>query len=303
MPITVAAPPQHVQVFSGFDYVTVDEVRRRAYAAHSASQRLLIVDASTGKVLNQVDVGPMHGVAVDPVTGDVFTGNGTDQSISKVDPVAYKVLATVDVPGNIDAIVYDPLNRRVYADQDGGPSVYVIDASTMKRIATLTMPSDDLESPAVDPKTGVLYQNLANGGGFAVIDPQSLKVTKVVKTPQLENNHPLVFSVSANQVISGGVNGVLSAYTPDGTHLGDVKVQPHIDQCNTGSKGELIVCAGRGVVTVLQARSGAAPRLLGRLETGHRGIHTAGIDERTNDIWVVYADPRGDWVQRLKWMP
>ena len=303
MPITVAAPPQRVQIFSGFDYVAVDELRHRAYAAHSASQRLLVVDTTNGRVLDQVDVGPMHGVAVDPATGDVFTGNGSDQSLSKVGHATYKVLATVNVPGSIDAIVYDPVNRRVYADQDGGPSVYVIDGATMKLVATITMPADDLESPAVDPKTGVLYQNLANGGGFAVVDPQSLKVTKVVKTPQLENNHPLAFSVSANQVIAGGVNGVLAAYTPDGTHVGDVKAQPHIDQCNTGSKGELLVCAGRGVITVFALRSGAAPRLVGRLQSGHRGIHTVGIDERTNDIWVVYADPSGDWVQRLKWRP
>ena len=66
MPISVAAPPQRVPVFSGFDYVTIDEARHRAYAAHSASKRLLIVDTSDGKVFGQVDVGPMHGLAVDP---------------------------------------------------------------------------------------------------------------------------------------------------------------------------------------------------------------------------------------------
>ncbi|MBV8343531.1 MAG: YncE family protein, partial [Candidatus Eremiobacteraeota bacterium] len=228
MPITVAAPPQRVQVFSGFDYVTVDEARRRAYAAHTRSDRLLVVDARTGKVLAQIDVGPMHGVAVDPSSGVVFTGNGTDQTVSKVDPSAAKVLGSVNVPGNVDAIAYDPSHRRIYADQDGGGSVYVIDAATMKQVATIAMPADDLESPAVDPKTGVLYQNLANGGGFAVIDPATLKVVKVVKTPQLQDNHPLTFSPSADQVIVGGVNGVLSAYTTDGTHVGDVPVQPHI---------------------------------------------------------------------------
>src|SRR5580698_7286559 len=59
MPIVVAAPPQRVPVFSGFDYVTVDEARHRVYAAHSASKRLLIVDAATGRVAAQVDVGPI----------------------------------------------------------------------------------------------------------------------------------------------------------------------------------------------------------------------------------------------------
>ncbi len=303
MPITLAAPPQRVQVFGKFDYVAVDEARHRAYAAHTGSDRLLIVDTLSGKVLGQVDVGPMHGVAVDPNTGAVFTGDGTDQAISQVDPAKMHVVAHVAVPGNVDAIAYDPSHRRIYADQDGGGSVYVIDAVTMKQVATIAMPADDLESPAVNPKTGVLYQNLANGGGFAIIDPATLKVVKVVKTPQLQDNHPLTFSRSADQVIVGGVNGVLSAYTADGTHVGDVAVQPHIDQCSTGSRGDLVVCAGRGIVTVVAVKSGAAPRLVGRLDTGHQSLKAVGIDEATNDIWVVYADTRGDWVQRLKWTP
>ena len=128
LPIAVAAPPQPVQIFSGFDYVTIDEARHRAYAAHTASKRLLIVDTTTGKVTGQVDVGPMHGSAVDPATGDVFTGNGTDRTLlARSTGTTMKVLATVDVPGNIDAIAYNPSNGRIYADQDGGGYVYVID--------------------------------------------------------------------------------------------------------------------------------------------------------------------------------
>ncbi len=303
MPISAAAPPERVPVFSGFDYVAIDERRHRAYAAHTASKRLLIVDTGDGQVAGQVDVGPMHGLAVDPETGIVFTGNGTDQTLSKVDPASLRVLGTVDVPGSIDAIAYDPSRRIVYADQDGGGSVYVIDGASMKLLATIAMPANDLESPAVDPATGVLYQNLANGGGFAVVDPVTRKVVKVVSTPQLRDNHPLVFAPAANQVIVGGINGVLSAYAADGTHVGDAQVQPRIDQCSTGSRGSLVVCAGRGIVTVVAVESGTAPRVVGRFDTGHQGLHTVGIDESTGDIWVVYADAGGDWVQRLKWAP
>ena len=301
MPI-VAMPPERVPIFSGFDYVTIDEARHRVYAAHTASRRLLVVDSTSGKVVAQVVVGPMHGSAVDPVSGDVFTGNGTDQTISRVDATTLKVGATANVSGNVDAIAYDPLHRRIYADQDGGGSVYVIDAATMKTIATVTMPSPDLESLAVDPATGFVYQNLPSGG-FAVIDPASLKVVKVVVTPQLEKNHPLVFSRAANQIVAGGTNGVISAYTTSGDHVGDATVQEHVDQCSTGSQGKLIVCAGRGVVTVAALASGAAPRVVGRLDTGHTGVHTVGIDESSGEIWIVYTDQSGDWVQRLKWNP
>lgn len=97
MPITVAAPPQRVPVFSGFDYVAVDEQHHRAFAAHTASQRLLIVNTANGRVLTQVNVGPMHGVAVDPASGMVFTGNGTDDTVSKVNPATGQVVANVKV--------------------------------------------------------------------------------------------------------------------------------------------------------------------------------------------------------------
>ena len=303
MPLVVAAPPQSVPSYGHFDYVTVDQRRDRVYAAHTSAERLLIVDGASGRVRGQVDVGPMHGVAVEPITGDVFTGNGTDQSVSKVDPVAMRVIATVNVPGNVDAIAYDPVRHRVYADQDGGPHIYVIDGRTMRLLATLTMPADDLESPSVDPATGVVYQNLANGGGFAIIDPRTMRIVHVVKTPQLVDNHPLVFSPAAGQVIVGGKNGLLSAYTAQGAHIGDVRVQPDIDQCNSGSRGLLIACAGKGIVTIVGVKRGAAPTLLARLDTGHRGMHTVDIDEATGDVWVVWADASGEWVQRLNWRP
>jgi DNA-binding beta-propeller fold protein YncE len=303
MPIAVAAPPERVPAFSGFDYMTVDETRHRVYAAHGKSDRLLVVDSATGTVTGQVDVGPMHGLAVDPPTGVVFTGNGTDQTVSKVDPVAMQVLASVTVPGNIDGMAYDPTRGRIYADQDGGGNVYVIDGKTMKLIGTIAMPADDLESISVDPATGTIYQNLANGGGFAIVDPGTLGVLKVVKTPQLEKNHPLVFAPAANQVIVGGINGVVSAYTPDGTLVGNASVQPHIDQCSTGAKGALVACAGQGIVSILAVTSGAAPKVVATVDTGHRGIHTIGIEEGAGNVWVVWSDAKGDWVQRLHYSP
>ena len=303
MPLAVAAPPQPVHVFSGFDYVTVDQARHRVFAAHYRSHRLLVVDASAGTVSGQVDVGPMAGSAVEPETGDVFTGNGTDDTVTKVDPVAMKVLATVDVPGNVDALAYDPKTNRIFADQDGGGDVYVIDATTMKLLGSISIPNADLESVAVDPNTGTVYQNLAKGGGFAIIDGAAMKVVKTVLTPQLERPHPLVYSAAAKQVVTGGVNGVISAYTLDGTHVGDTQVQPRIDQCSTGTEGKLIACAGRGILTVLAPVAGAAPKLLATLDTGHGGLHTVGMDESTGDVWIVWSDDKGDWVQRLKWSP
>jgi YVTN family beta-propeller protein len=302
VPTLVALPPHTVPVVGRFDYVTTDPARGRVYAAHTGSEALLIVNAKTGQVLGQVQVGPIHGVAVDPADGSVYTGNGTDQTVAKVDPVAKKVIASVNVPGNVDGIVYDPALHRLYADEDSGSHVYVIDTKTMKQIATITLPSNDPEQMAIDPATHLVYQNLNDRNSIAVIDPQTLQVIKIIKTPQVVHNHPLVFSPQLNQLVVGGKNGVMAAYTPSGKLLGDGKVQSNIDQCSLGDSGDVEVCAGAGVITLVKLQRDGAPAVTATLDTKH-DVHTVGIDEQRDRVWIVYPATNGDFIEALRIAP
>jgi DNA-binding beta-propeller fold protein YncE len=302
VPTLVALPPHAVPIRSGFDYVTVDARRARVYAAHSESKTLLVADGKTGEVLGQVDVGPMHGVAVDPADGMVYTGNGTDQTISKVDPVAMKVVSSVNVPGNIDGMEYDPQLHRLYADEDGANHVFVVDTRAMKLIGTVTLPSRDPEAIGIDPTTHRVYQNLNDSDSIAVIDPRALKVVQIIKTPQLQHNHPLVFDAPLNELVVGGKNGVMSTYAPDGTHRLDGTVQPNIDQCDLGQNGDVEACAGEGVVTLVRLRVGLAPRIVA-VYKAPKGTHTVGIDEPHHRVWIVYPTQSGDFIEALRIEP
>lgn len=302
VPLLIALPPHAVPIVSRFDYVAVDARRDRVYAAHTGSETLLIVDGTTGSVLGQVDVGPMHGVAVDPADGTVYTGDGTDQTVDKVDPVSMKIVATVSLPGNVDGIAYDPQLHHLYVDQDGGPHVYVVDAAAMKLIGTITLPSNDPEAMAIDPVTHLFYQNLNDSDSIAVIDPNGLKVIKVIKTPQIAHNHPLLFSPQLDQLVVGGKNGVMSAYTPAGAHLGDGHVQPDIDQCSLGQGGDEAACAGNGVVTLIKLTRSGAPHVVATVDTKH-AVHTTAIDEPSARVWIVYAGPAGDFIEALRIAP
>lgn len=95
----------------------------------------------------------MHGVAVDPSNGHVFTGDGEANTVSAVDPVTMNVLRTVDVAATIDAIAYDPENRNIYAGEDGGTKVVVIDAATFKVRKTIIVPGHKPEYLAINPRT------------------------------------------------------------------------------------------------------------------------------------------------------
>ncbi len=302
MPLLPIAPPQAVPIYSGFDYVAIDARRRRVYAAHTASQALTIVDADSGRVLGQVRVGALHGVAVDPETGHVFTGNGTDDSISEVDPVAMKVLRSTDVGGSVDAVAYDPATGHIYGDEDDGTHIYVIDAKTMKSVGTVDLPGHKPEYLAVDPQTHDVYQNIADSSEYVVVDATTLKVKKTVPTPEIRGNHPLQYDAAHGHVLVGGQNGTVAVYDRAGTLVGKVAVQQSVDQCSLDQRSHLFACAGSGMVTLLRDNARGAPTLVAQTPVA-RGAHTVGLDEQSGAVWLVWAQSDGDYVQALKTTP
>jgi DNA-binding beta-propeller fold protein YncE len=295
--LTPAAPPQAVPVFSGFDYVTVDPQRRRVYAAHGGSNRLLIVDADTGKIAGQVRVGPVHGVAFDPASGHVFTGAG-DGVVSEVDPTTLKVLNHVDVGGSVDAIAYDPSNGRIYADEDDGTRVFVVDAKTFKLVKTIAIPGHKPEYLAINPKTHEVYQNIDSESEIAVIDPSTMAVSRTIPTPEIKHNHPLQYDAAYDQIVIAG-GGVMSAYSSGGKKLGELPAG-RFDQCDLDPTQHVLACAGDGGVTRFQLERNAAPKLLDKVAVD-AGVHTVAVDPKTHAVFAVWADRdgKGDFVQKF----
>lgn len=288
MPIIAHMPPQAVTPGGGFDYVTVDAVNRRVYAAHGGAQSLLIVDADSGKILGQVKVGPMAGVAVNPDNGHVYTGNGDGKSISEVDPVAMKVVHTVAVAGPVDAIQYDASSHRIFGDEDDGTRVFVIDATTFKQVAEITVPGHKPEYLQIDPETHNVYQNIASDGEIAVIDPKTLKVSSTFKTPELQNNHPLQYDATHHVLLAAGENNVLAVYDRSGKLLHKVSYPGHVDQCDYDASRGWLACAGGGIA--LYSFDGThAPVLAAQLAVAP-GMHTVAIDKKTGTIWGVWPD-------------
>lgn len=302
MPIAIAAPPEKVQIRGGFDYVTVDAARHRVYAAHGGNRSLMIVDSDTGKVVGQVRVGPMAGLDVNPTSGYVYTGNGIGRSVSEVDPVAQKELRSVDVAGPVDALAFDPKTSRIYADEDDGTRIFVIDAKTFKQIGTIALPGHKPEYLAVNSAKGELYQNIDTLAEFVVVDLATGKVKKTVPTPALQHNHPLQYDEAYDHILVGGTNGVLAVYDSTGKFLNQITVPARIDQCSLDQQRHLLACAGSAKITLIKDNPSGPPEIVGQIDVA-RGMHTVGIDPRTGDIWGVWADDDGDFVQRFVYTP
>ena len=285
VPVTIAQP---VNPGGGFDYITIDAERGRIYAAHAGARGLLVADADTGNTLGLVPVGPMAGVAYDKTTGLVYTGNGDSRSVSEVDPDAMKILRTVPVDGPVDAIAYDPVLGRIYADEDDGTRIFVIDTKTFTQIATIHLPGHKPEYIQVDPQTHEIYQNIATNSEIAVIDPKTFKVTRLIKTPEITNNHPLQLDAAHHDLLVAGENGVLSVYNTAGTLQYKVAYPGRVDQCDFDATRGWLACAGGGI-TLFSFDGVSAPKLLDHVDVAP-GVHNVAIDGNTGTIWVDWYD-------------
>ena len=298
MHLVPVTPPAQVETLHGFDYVTADSKARRIYAAHTASNALLVVNADTGKVIGQVEVGPLHGVAVDPDTGHVYTGNGLARSVSEVDPVSLTVVRTANVDGQVDAIAYDPVLHHIYADEDDGTHVYVVDAKTMKQIAAVPIPGHKPEFLAIDPQTHDVYQNIDNLAEVAVISGAQMKVVRTFPTAVIVKNHPLQYDAQYHVLLIGGKNGTLASYTPAGKLLTTVKIQPAVDQCALNGATHLIACAGSSKVVVVSVSPKGELAMKASLDVPE-DVHTLAFDAKNGNIWIVWGDAKGDFVQEI----
>lgn len=297
MPLVPIAPPQPVPIYSFFDYVTVDAERRRLYAAHYGSETLVVANADTGRVLGQVHVGPMDGLAVDPKTGHVFTADGTWRTVSEVDPQSMKELRTVDLPGDLDALAYDAALHRIYVDEELGTKIFVVEAKTLKLVATIHLPGHWPEYLAVDPQTHDVYQNILDKNAYAVVDTTAMRVRTVISTaPEIRRNHPLQYDVAYKEILTAG-SGKLGAYDRSGHILGRVSIQ-HVDQCDLDQASHLLACAGGGKIAVFRTQPGQAPAKLGELAVP-ADVHSVAIDSKTKYIWTVWTTPQGDFIQRF----
>jgi hypothetical protein len=247
-------------------------------------------------VLGQVRVGPLHGVAVDPATGHVFTGNGANKSVAEIDPATLTVLRTAGVAGNVDAIAYDAATGHIYADEDDGTHVYVVDAKTMTSVGTVDIPGHKPEYLAVDPATHELYQNITDLQEIAVIDPVTLTVERTIPTPAIVGNHPLQYDAAYGRLLVGGQNGTIAAYDTAGKLVGTVAIQARVDQCSLNEATHELACAGGGMLTVVRDVPAGPPEVVSQTGVA-KGVHTVGADAKAGRFWIVWSQPDGDYVQ------
>jgi DNA-binding beta-propeller fold protein YncE len=112
----------------GWDYVTVDDANRRVYISHATQVDVLDADsfALVGTIPNTPGV---HGVAIAPEAGRGYISTGKSDSAIAFDLKTMKVLGESKVGKKPDAIIYEPLTKRIYVMNGDSDDITVLNAA------------------------------------------------------------------------------------------------------------------------------------------------------------------------------
>jgi YVTN family beta-propeller protein len=190
----------------GWDYITVDAVGTRLFVSHASQVNILSTAGDSIGVIPGTN--GVHGIALVPALNKGYTSNGRANSCTVFDLKTYKVLNTISVGTNPDAIFYDEYSKKVYAFNGRSQDASVIDPGTDKVVATIALGGKP--ETGVSNDKGLVFVNSETTNEVVVINATTYKVVNRFKLEGGEEPSGLAMDVTTNRLFVGcGGNATL----------------------------------------------------------------------------------------------
>ena len=272
----------------GWDYVYVDSGARRVYI--SRGTHTVVMDADTYAAVGDIpDTQGVHGIAVATDLGRGFTSNGRSDSVTIFDLKTLKPIGNAKTDKNPDAIVYEPVSKRVFTFNGGAKNATAINAADGTVAGTLAL-NGRPEFAAVDGK-GSIFVNIEDTSELVQIDAQ--KVTEAHRWPLAPCKSPSGLSMDTKNrrlyaVCDDKVSVVVNADTGKVAATPEIGNGPDAAAFDSGTNDFFASC-GEGVLTVIHEDSPDKFTVVENVPT-KRSARTMGLDLKTHNIFMPAAD-------------
>ncbi len=272
----------------GWDYVSVDEAGRRVYISHATQVDVLDADSLTlvGTIPNTPGV---HGIAVASEFGRGYISAGRADAVVPFDLKTLKPLPEIKVGKKPDAIIYEPLTKRIYVMNGDSDSITVLNAADGTLAGTIDLGGGP--EFAVSDGKGSLWVNLEEQNETLHIDVTTLRVKDRWALAPCATPTSLAFDKENRRLFVGCRSrhfAVLNADT--GKLVFTAPIGDHVDAGAFDSATRLAyVSTGDGKVFVFHQDSPDAYTLVQEIAT-HPGSKTMGYDPKTHNLIVPSSD-------------
>ncbi len=280
-----------------FDFLEVDSVNNRLLASHEKDGTSDYIDLGTRQLITRLKIGTAVHAVLDPALGKYFVSCCDDQTVVIVDAASLKQTGAIKMGGDLDAIILDPKNHRLYSANDEGTHIWEIDPVTEKVTGDIAIPGAP-EYMVYDAATDRIYLNLKPASEMVVIDPAALKVVAHWTTPF--SPHGLALDPVTGRLFSAGLKGQLGVIdTKTGNTIATVQIPEMVDQIAFDPATRRVYCACANVMGVVQETDTGAV-LLGTVKTAATAKNVA-VDPKTHEVWTTFTDGKDSYAK--SWRP
>jgi len=201
----------------GWDYLSIDAKNHRLFVSHS--DRIVVVDTEKNQIIKEILNTPgIHGVAAASDLNKAFSSDGKEGMVGVIELTNLTLKSKIKVGENPDTILYEPSQHEVYAFNNRGNSVSVIDAKSEKVIATIPLPGRP-EFGAVDVAAKKIYVNIEDKNSIVSIDTLAHKVVSTWPLPGCEGPSGLALNTKSHHLYSVCVNEKMVMIDSNDGHL------------------------------------------------------------------------------------
>jgi hypothetical protein len=274
-----------------WDYITVDPEHKLLYIPRTT--HTMVVDAASGKTIADIPGQQRnHGVALVPSAGRGFISDGGDASVTIFDLKTNKALGKIKAGQDADAIMYDPVSRRILVGcGDAGILIPIspdVDPKNGKADAAISLGGKP-ESFAADGR-GKLYVNLEDKNMVAVVDTKTMKV--VNRWPTSPGGAPVGMSMDREHrrlfIGCREPQKMIVMNADDGKILADLPIGAGVDGTRFDNGYAFASCRD-GTLAIAHEASTGKFEIVQNLKT-RPGAKTLDVDPTTHALFLPTAE-------------
>ena len=273
----------------GWDYLIADAAGARVYVSHGTE--VDVVDTKSGRVVGKItDLKGVHGIALAPEFGRGFISNGQAGTVTIFD---LKTLTKIgqDVPAgkNPDAIIYDPVSKRVFAFNGRSSDATAIDAEKGTVAGTVALEGKP-EFAAVDG-AGHVYVNIEDTSKVFDLDARSLTVAHRWPLAPCESPSGMAMDPAHRRIFSGCHNKMMAVMDADtGSVVATPPIGSGIDATAFDPGTSLVFdSCGDGTLAVIHEDSPDKYTVVENAAT-QAGARTMALAPATHHVYLSIAD-------------
>lgn len=290
-----AQTPPHYQITHTFvlggdgrwDYVIPDPPRHRVFIARQ--DRVMVVDARDGKLLGEIaGIHGAHGVALVETAHHGFATSGNDSTVVMFDPTTFQVLGRIPAAEDADAIVYDPVSKRVFTFNGDAHSSTVVDPGPGRLVTNI--PLGGKPESGVAAGNGKLYVNIVDNAEVVEIDGKALSVTRRWSTAPCQQPVAMAIDTTHHRLFSGCRSGTLAVSDYQaGRVVATALIGAGVDGAAFDpAAGDVFASNADGTLTVIHEDSPDTYHVVENVTTAPGG-RNMGLDPTTRRVYVVSA--------------